>query len=281
MRKKIENYGLLIMAVVALLLWTAVFQTDTQKLKLYVLDIGQGDAILIMRGTEEMLVDGGPGKKVIEELGEVMPFYDRKIEKVVLTHPDADHLGGLNFVLDSYEIGEVVITGTKAETETYKNWEKKLEEKKISQRKVKKGDELELAGAKFKVLNPEEGAERLNGEINNTSIVLEMNYGSFDALLTGDAEREVWEKLRNDDLKVEVLKVSHHGAENGTSNALLTAVSPEVGLISVGEKNRYGHPKDVVLKLLEKYKVKIYRTDKEGRIEVTTDGEKYWVKTAK
>ncbi len=91
MRKKFENYSLLLMAIIALLLWTAVFQTDTQNLKLYALDIGQGDAILIMRGKEQMLIDGGPGKKVVEELGEVMPFYDRKIEEIVSTHPDADH----------------------------------------------------------------------------------------------------------------------------------------------------------------------------------------------
>ncbi|MBU2595723.1 MBL fold metallo-hydrolase [Patescibacteria group bacterium] len=286
-KKKVVFSLLGSLSIIAFLVWFSLIYTKGAESELVVnfLDVGQGDAILIQAPKGEVLIDGGPGRQVLEELGEEMPFFDRKIELVIMTHPDADHINGLVEVLKNYQVDEVMETGVANNNKGYQEWQKLIEEKKIKDTIVKKGDKIDLGeGVELNIVWPEvDLKEQKNENTNDTSIVNFLNWGDIDVVLTGDAETPVLDKIaeENPGIDIEILKQPHHGSKNGISQKFLETFKPEVSVISVGAKNRYGHPHQDVLDILGKLGIKVYRTDEQGTIKAIIDKDSYKIETEK
>ncbi|MBT5016877.1 MBL fold metallo-hydrolase [Candidatus Peregrinibacteria bacterium] len=237
------------------------------------LDVGQGDAILVtVPSGEQVLIDGGPEQIVLEELAEVMPFLDRKIEVLVLTHPHADHVMGLVPVLQRYEVGAVLLTGAAYENPVYDAFLAEIRLQNIPLWIAQSEADFRFGEVFFDVLYPFEsvlGQEFKN--INNSSIVLRVSWEDFDVVLTGDAEHEVEKELlvTGVDLKAEVLKAGHHGSRTATGAGFLAAVSPETVVIQCGADNQFAHPHKETLARLESLNIQVLRNDLEGRIRIS------------
>ncbi len=234
------------------------------------LDVGQGDAILISAGEKQILIDGGPsGQKLMEKLGEYVPFWDRKIDIVIATHPDADHITGLVDVLKNYAVDEVIESGAKSESQVFGALEKIISDKKVEKQLARRGMKIKLSDeAQLEVLGPEEKNTKDSKDTNSASIVARLTYGENSFLLTGDLPLETESEMLKENLfsPTKVLKVSHHGSKSATSTQFLDAVKPEEAIVSVGKGNRYGHPTTEVLNRLQDDKIKILRTDESSDV---------------
>ncbi len=261
------------------LVWLAALTPSSGHLSVTVLDVGEGEAILIEDAARHrILVDGGPSAGAIEAaLGRRLPFYDRRIDLVVLTHPQADHLGGLPAVMDRYRVGAVMTTSASADTQLYRVWEETVEKSRAKRIEARRGVQIRLAdGAVLTVLAP--GPWQAPESINEGSLVMRLDYQETSFLLTGDMGDEEEQRLlrAGTDLSADVLKVGHHGSRTSTSAAFLRRVQPEVGVVSVGAGNRFGHPAPEVLHRLAGQLV--LRTDLNGDVTLSTDGHKLWVR---
>jgi competence protein ComEC len=255
-----------------------------EKLHISFLDVGEGDAILVQRGSQQVLIDGGPRPQTLTlGLGDKMPFWDRTIELVVLTHPHADHIGGLVAVLERYRVGEVLYPDLDCESSLYDEWLRLIKEKDIKYTLAQAGQEVDLGdGLAMKVLNPPMPLLTDSElDLNNNSVVLQVTMDRVSFLLTADIEweTEFWLIEQRAELASTVLKVAHHGSKTSTTAEFLAAASPRVAVISVGE-NSYGHPHDEVMVRLEQAlgSEDIFRTDEQGTIEFITDGQRLWVR---
>lgn len=249
---------------------------DLQKARLIFCDVGQGDGMLIVSGTKQVVIDGGPGNRILDCLGGKMPFWDRKIEMVVLTHPQRDHMEGLIAVLARYDVKRVVTTGIGNETDVFRAWEEAVKSEDALVYAPDVGDQFVTRGPlKLSVLWPnremiEKWQDDPPADLNDSSIVMRLDFGQACAYLTGDIPKETLVSLI--DRQCEILKVSHHGSKTGTNEEILLKVNPKVAVIQVG-KNSYGHPTKEVLDLLQSKGVKILRNDLEGTIEINLDGQ--------
>ena len=252
------------------------------RLHLFALDIGQGDAILVVAPSgETALIDGGPDPDLtLRRLGERLPFWQRRLDVLVLTHPHEDHVAGLLPALERFQVGLVVEPGRPYENPSYPRFlELAAHEPGERLRLARAGDVIPLGpDARFRVLYPsaEDAAGPLpEDDINNASVVLLLESGAFRALLTGDAEAPVEQRLLERGLlgHVDVLKVGHHGSDSSTTPELLAALQPSVAMISCGADNEYGHPHAITLEHLHAVRgLRIRRTDLEGTLEVVADG---------
>ena len=273
------------LVIIAAVLLVVIFGRPQASgdLKVYFLDVGQGDAEYIKNpdGTD-ILIDGGPDQSVLSELGKVMDFGDREINLVILTHPHADHVTGLVEVLGRFQIDEVWETKVEYPSATYDSWQNKIKDKNIPDKLVVAGETRNFGEVKIEVLYPLSPLEnRRIDNLNNASIVNRLEYKKFSVLFTGDAEKEVLGKLlaqNTDAIHVTVLKVSHHGSSTGITEDFLKVVRPAIAVISSGKDNKYGHPAASTINLLKSYAVRIFRTDQNGTVEINSDGEGYWVK---
>ncbi|HBB36548.1 MAG: internalization competence protein, competence protein ComEC protein [Candidatus Moranbacteria bacterium GW2011_GWC1_45_18] len=241
-------------------------------LQVVFLDVGQGDSILIQKGTRQILIDGGPsGKTELAKLGKYLPYFDDEIELVILTHPDKDHLAGLVEVARSYKIGKVLTTGAEKDTQVYKEWKDLLAYNKFETMEVWRGAEVKFEDVRMKVIHPQGKIDASAGDANNDSIVARLDYGENSFLFTGDiespAEKEILDS--GEDIDVDFLKIAHHGSKYSSGEAFLDAASPEEAIISVSENNSYGHPTEAVLGALKKRNINIFRTDEIGDIIYT------------
>jgi len=277
--------GLLV--VVLVLLGILLFQQKQSGgiLEVDFLDIGQGDSILIKTPQgDDILIDGGPDASVLDGLGRNLPFYDRDIELMILTHPHSDHVAGLVEVLKRYEVKKVLYTGVLHTSPDYLEWLKIIKEKNIPLEIVKAGDGFQFGtGLHLDILYPfEELTNQKFKELNDSSIVSRLVYGQISFLLTGDAPVEVEEKLLDSvmagQLKSDVLKVGHHGSRYSSSPEFLKAVKPQYAVIQCGKDNKFGHPHLSTLKKLENLGIKIFRNDLDGEIKIESDGMKLEVK---
>jgi competence protein ComEC len=269
--------------ILAILATTAAATMPDDKLRVSFLDVGQGEAILIQKGSQQVLVDGGPSPQLLAlELGVKMPFWDRTIELVVLTHPHADHITGLVEIIQRYRVERVLYPESDYDSPICREWLGLIGENNIRCTVAQAGQEIDLGGGvTMKVLNPPATPlSGTNSDINNNSVVLNLSAGEISFLLTGDIEREAEFGLiaGGSDLSGTVLKVGHSGSKTSTTPDFLAAVNPAVAVISVGENN-YGHPSGEVIVRLEAElgKEYVYRTDERGTIEFITDGERLWV----
>ncbi len=225
-KKKLAFSLLGSLAIVAFLIWFSLLFTKGEENKLTVnfLDVGQGDAILIQSPKGEVLIDGGPGKQILEKIGEIMPFSDRKIELVILTHPDSDHINGLVEVLKNYRVDKIMETGIENDNQGYQEWKKLIKEKNITLVLAKKGDKIELGeGITLDFLWPDGQTFISDKELNNSSIVNLLDWGEMEAIFTGDAETFVLDKIaeQNQGIDIEILKQPHHGSKTGISEKFL------------------------------------------------------------
>jgi len=278
------NLGILIALICFnILAWIAVYDfSQLPFLKVIFFDVGQGDAGFIETPQRhQILIDGGPGSVILEKLGKSMPFYDRTIDLIILTHPEFDHLSGFNEVLKKYKVSNILWTGIVRDTAEYKEWKKLIEEEKAEIFIAKAGQKIlweSETNNYMEVLYPFENLEgKVFEDSNNTSIISKLVFGKNSFLFTGDAYKNVEGELINKKAEIDsdVLKVSHHGSKTSSSEEFIKSVSPQIAVISAGIGNKYGHPHQEVLELLEKYGIKILRTDKDGDIKIISDGKNY------
>lgn len=242
-----------------LLVLSVIRQLPDDKLHVVFCDVGQGDASLIIKGNFQVLIDTGPKKGgVVDCLGRHMPFWDKKIEVVLISHPQADHMGDLRQVEEHYQVGKKLLTSAA-------------------------GDQIRYGDLSFDILWPA-ASERENilgssTDLNRLSTVVSLNYGRLRALFTGDLG-EVEERVLVDEgalNEITVLKVAHHGSKYSSSEEFLQATRPKWAVISVGEKNSYGHPAPAVLARLEAVGARLLRTDRDGEVEFVSDGRRIWL----
>ncbi len=264
---------IIIISVLFFAFMAAVASGGDDGLKVYFLDIGQGDSIFIETGNGiQILVDGGPDNTVIQELSEVMPFWDRTIDFIVLTHPDHDHVGGLPEVLKRYKVSGIIETGIECEKAECLVWQDLKKKENATIILARLGDSVIFdENTKIIFFNPFESvAGEKVSKANNTSLVAKLIYGEHSILLTGDIEKQIEEKLvlAGIDIDSDYLKLAHHGSKTSTADEFLDKVSPEIAFISLGLDNNYGHPHQEVIERLEKRNIKYYRTDASGTIEL-------------
>jgi len=270
------------------LLITYPFPSPSSHLKLTFIDVGQGDSILVeFPGHKKMLIDGGGIPQNSFDIGErvVSPFLwskgIKKIHYLILTHAHPDHLNGLRAVARNFRIGEVWEAFSPLENETYAEFKKSLSLKTL-QKRLFRGHLLQEGIAKLEILHPKKGDPFVEIVENNQSLVLRITYGKTSFLLTGDiergAEREIAENCQ--EIKSQVLKSPHHGSNSSSSQDFLSKVSPQVIVISAGEGNRYGLPDKNVIARYKKIGAKIFRTDLHGAVEVSSNGQRLFIRTA-
>mgnify|MGYP006282111945 CR=1 FL=1 len=267
MKKRLIRAGLLLVGVLVLV----AVQWPDGRLKVVFCDVGQGDSVLMSKGSMQVLVDGGKGDRVLSCLGRQMPFWDRQIEVVINTHAEEDHMGGLGEVLERYRVEKVIVSGLGGGD----SWI--AEDSGVEVYEAKKGDLIKVGEVEFEVLWPEKKEGRVLGasSLNEQSLVLLASYGRFDWLLTGDIGVET-EKSLEGLVDVEVLKVAHHGSKFSSSERFLEKVAAELAVIQVG-RNSFGHPTEQVIDRLKASGAKVMRNDIDGDIKVVSDGEKWWV----
>ncbi len=237
-------------------------------LKVWFLDVGQGDAILVETpGGEQVLIDGGPSRKVLQKLGGILWPWDRTIEAMVLTHPDADHVTGLAAVAEYYDVGVLYESGRRGSAGADGVLDRLVE----TQVPVRAGNTFTVGGVQFDVLWPVADPATYD-ESNDASVVLLLTYGETSVLLTGDIEAEGERAFARTLGAVDVLKVGHHGSTSSTDPALLAAARPRYAVIPVGRENRYGHPTDLVLSRLASFGVRVFRTDRDRDVLLVSDG---------
>jgi competence protein ComEC len=248
-----------------------------------VLDVGQGDAILLEgdRGGR-ILVDGGPDPNLlIPALDRFVPTWDRRLDAIVLTHPHDDHVAGLVAVVERYRVGRTFESGWAVDTPDYRAWQATLTDHGLAPERLRTGETLQLDDATLRVLWPDDGTTRstaldptaaANRKANDASIVLLGEFEGRRFLLTGDTEDDVDPILLGRGLPtVDMLKVAHHGSATASSDALLAALRPSVAVISVGADNTYGHPNGGTVARLRAHSSLVARTDLDGTVEVTLD----------
>ncbi|MFC1710120.1 ComEC/Rec2 family competence protein [Patescibacteria group bacterium] len=284
------KYGFVFLLLVALVVWLSVYAYPKENLKLVACDVGQGDAILAIYGKTQFLIDGGPNDDVLSCLSKYMPFWDRNIELVVLTHPDSDHLKGLIEVFERYEVNLFLTNSLDPGSQEFKVLEKVVGGTNTHVIPPKEGMVIGNSKMHLEVVYPTEaiqeqyltkkeednsskvlGTTTSSRKTNDFSIVSNLESGNFKALLTGDITPGVMDEVLATGKigKVDYIKIPHHGSKNGLTEELLDKTMPKVAIISVG-KNSWGHPNKEILEMLEKYNIEVLRTDEMGDVVINT-----------
>lgn len=277
LRKYHREVVLGVLLLTTLLVWLAVWEkTPGKTLRVSFLDIGQGDAILIQTpGKHQMLIDGGRNKKVISEIGKLLPFGDRSLDVLMSTHPDADHIGGLPEVVNRYKVGFYLEPGVESDNSLDDELNARLEKKKVRGMLARRGQVIDFGdGVKLAILFPNQDVSKW--ETNDASIVAKLVYGNESFLFTGDSPIKSENILMSLDKKIldsDVLKAGHHGSRTSSSYSYVAAVSPAIAIISAGKDNTYGHPHKEVLNILSRAGADILSTIEEGTITLVTDGQ--------
>jgi competence protein ComEC len=276
-----KNPTLRILAVLVflnILAWLAFWDfSRTEALTVIFFDVGQGDSIFIKTSqNQQILIDGGPNALVLERLGEVLPFWDRTLDLIILTHPDHDHIAGLIEVLKSYKVENILWTGVAGESAEYLEWQKLVKEEGAQVRIARAGQRIVSADFVLTILYPQEsllGKKITN--TNNSSVVSRLVCGERSFLFTGDIYQSVESELlkSGQEIDSDVLKISHHGSKTSSSQEFLSAVSPALAVISAGADNPYGHPASEILARLEKYGINIFRTDLNNNITIICNSQ--------
>ncbi|OGH48252.1 MAG: hypothetical protein A3A51_04520 [Candidatus Levybacteria bacterium RIFCSPLOWO2_01_FULL_39_10] len=281
-----RNAFIFFIALVFLFGYTVVqiSQYSSDKLTIVFCDVGQGDAIFIRTPAKtDILIDGGPDKSVLDCLSHNMPFWDKTIDLIVLTHPHADHMTGLVSVIERYKVLSFYDSNERPNDEIYALLMQKLADKNLSARKLARGNNFkDSSGMRFRIFWPrlkssDEVKQNIsNNDLNSLSSVGILKFGNFSVLFTGDAESEILKNFAAEIGDVNILKVPHQGSSGALTDEILEIIKPELAVILVGENNRYGHPSRDTVELLKKHKVKVLRTDIDGEIKVASNGKTYW-----
>ena len=292
-RKRKKQIKLIeIVIAIAIMIFAAIFYPNVQneitdqnntistsvpiegELQMHTIDVGQGDSILFLQKGRVMLVDTGPRDKSDYVTNYLKQLNITKIDILVGTHAHEDHMGGMAEIIQSFEIGTLYTpdnTNDTITTKWYMDFLDVVAEKKTNWQYPKQLQEFYLGTAKIQVVSAE-----IDDELNNQSIGLKVSFGQTDIILTGDAEVKAEKQMLSSglSLEAEIYKVAHHGSDTSTSQEFLEKISPQYAIISVGKDNSYKHPAETVLQRLEERNIEIHRTDEEGDIVLSTDGEK-------
>lgn len=278
--------------LLALAVWGVVLAWPGSGLEIVFCDVGQGDGTLIQQGFRQVLIDGGQPGRVTRCLDKFMPFFDRTIDVVVASHPQLDHFGGLEDVFKRYHVMSFVYNGVAGTSTEWRELSRAVEAEGASVKKLEAREVFSIGDISFTSVWPRSGrvpvaSSTQSGAVlgvqdtrdpNETSLVLQMTYAAFDALLTGDIgveqEKEIEQEIERN--SVEVLKVPHHGSKYSSSPSFLEAVRPALAVIQVG-KNSYGHPTKEAIERLESVGARVMRNDQDGDVVIRTDGKKWGV----
>lgn len=277
--KKNNKCKIIICLLIVLILINFIIYIFPQKLRIFFIDVGQGDSTLIITPDKKtVLIDGGGSDSF--DVGEkvLLPYLlDRRILKVdyvLISHFDTDHCGGILTIMEKVKVKNIIISEQAEHSENYERFKKLMIHKKIRLIEVKKGDKIKIGRySEFKILFP---TSRLLSEnpLNNNSIVAQFNYNNFKMLFTGDIEKLAEQqilKTEKAEIRADILKVAHHGSKTSSIPEFIKAVKPKIALIGVGKNNTFGHPNQQTIKNLENIKCRIYRTDLQGEIIIKID----------
>ncbi len=293
MKKVFLIAATLLLLLGCILIYQNITYND-KKLHVVICNVGQGDAIFIRTPQgSDILIDGGPDDKVLSCLSKHMPFWERDLELIMLTHPHADHFTGLFSVLKTYKVKAFATEDLENKTLGFGELTNLIKNKAISTRFVFAGDKFKLKdGVEFEIVGPTEEFLRQTspggtiGESNEFgSVETLIKFKDFSALFTGDSQAsELADALQPFDSAqgfspVSVLQVPHHGSKTGLNAEILDFLQPKLAVISVGLKNKYGHPTPFILDLLKSNNIKTLRTDQNGEVEITSDGFNFTVKS--
>lgn len=251
---------------------------DVNKLEIYYFDVGQADSILIKENNYNILIDAGnneDGENLVNYLKNDLNI--NKFNMVVGTHPHEDHIGGLDNIIDEFDIDTILMPNATSTSKTFESVLNSIENKNYKITVPKIDEEFNYDNIKLKVLYTGTNEK----DLNNNSIVLKLTYFNNKFLFTGDATSKVEKKLLKKDIESDVLKIGHHGSEYSTTNDFLDKVNPKYAIIEVGKNNTYKHPKQITLDKLNAKNIKIYRTDLDGTIKLTSDGNNITFETIK
>ncbi|KKQ97633.1 MAG: internalization-related competence protein ComEC/Rec2 protein [Candidatus Woesebacteria bacterium GW2011_GWB1_39_12] len=291
------KYLFFFLLLITALVWITVITYSNQNLKLIACDVGQGDAILAIYGKTQILIDGGPNNRVLDCLSRYMPFWDRNVEMVVLTHPQTDHYMGLIEVFNKYEVEVFLANALDSSSQSYQVLKERVGSKGVKVVNPRSGMKVRVGLIHLDILHPSmqyilsetvragESKDSFNGVLgaftssrdpNEFSVVVILSYKNFDALMTGDiGPKEIDQIISTGKMRdIDYLKVPHHGSKNGLTEELLEVSKSEVAVISSGKNNSYGHPHEETLKILKDKDIRILRTDEIGDIIIETDGQK-------
>lgn len=252
---------------------------DGGAMQVTFLDVGQGDCeLIVLPDGKTILIDAGESKSADDIISFLEEQGISRLDYVIATHPHADHIGGMQEVIEAFDVGEIYMPRVEHDTKTYENLLLAVQEKGLRVHTAKDGVSLmEEGGVSAQFVAP--CADRYK-DLNNYSAVLRLTYGDVSFLFMGDAEQESEEQITAE-VSADIIKLGHHGSSTSSSQAFLEAVSPAVAVISCGEGNSYGHPHEETLQTLDRLGIESYRTDQDGTVTVTTDGTAYSIETAK
>ncbi|MDP3769558.1 MAG: MBL fold metallo-hydrolase [Candidatus Sungbacteria bacterium] len=276
-----KNYKIIFftaLALITVLVWYAALSLALHRnLVIHFFDVGQGDAAFMeLPNGRQVLIDGGPGSGILAKLGSVMPFWDRTIDLVIVTHPHADHLDGLIDVLKRYTVRMVIESGAAYPSADYSQWQRLLKEKNVNVVSARAGQHVALSDmARLDILTPtQDFSQQTPANIHDAIVISRISYGSTTILFMGDAEKMSEYQMLFSGMPIasDVLKIGHHGSKTSSVQDFLAAVHPQYAVISVGRKNRYGHPHQEVIERIKKLGISLLRTDTDGDIVFESDG---------
>lgn len=284
---RMKRWSIIALTISVTLTYIVAINIPDDKLHVHILNVGQGDAILIQTPSHQnILIDGGPSPQSINlQLGKKLPFWDRTIDLMLLTQPQADHITGLIEVLHYYNVKQVIESGLTANSLIHTQWLKIVEDNKIKHSTGHAGQEINLGNdIIIEILHPPEYLLKSNYDnINDNSLVLRLSYNAVSFLFTGDIGEETeWHLIsQRANLQSTVLKVAHHGSRSSTSPELLAVVNPRAAVVSVGSNNNFGHPHpEIIARLVQKVgEDTIFLTSNNGTVEFITDGNRLSTKT--
>jgi len=263
-----------------ILAWIIVYDLSKDRfLEVSFFNVGQGDAILIVTPKRhQILIDGGPNSVILEKLAKEIPFWDRSIDLVILTHTDTDHLNGLVEVLKKYKVEKILYSKIIKNTSLYQEWLKLIKKEKAIIFSPQAGQKIKTGKVYLDIFWPLENLEgkKIKND-NNFSVVAKLNFNQNSFLFTGDIGKLEEKKLIENGFNInsDILKIAHHGGRGSSRNEFIEEVSPQFAVISSGKNNRYGHPHQEVLETLNKYDLIILRTDQQGDIKFISNGKNY------
>ncbi|NLT96245.1 MAG: DNA internalization-related competence protein ComEC/Rec2 [Clostridia bacterium] len=262
--------------ILLLLFWAGTVPKD-RNLEVAFLDVGQGDGVVLKTPYNQyVVVDGGPGSTTVSQYLRYKGV--NKIALVILSHPDTDHINGLFTVLKEFKVDTILVPPDVEQSEELRQLKTLAREKKTRIVEGRKGVNLRLRpGINFQVLAPGQDYQGLS--VNNASLIINCAYNNLDFLFTGDVDKEILDGLLPLNREIEVIKIPHHGSRGSFAESFYQGIKPKVAVISAGRENRYGHPHIEVLEGLKAVGAHIYRTDRQGAVIFSSDGEKLWVKT--
>ena len=261
--------------LVTIIIWAPLLSGKTSgQLEMHVLDVGQGSAMLLITPSgHTVLIDGGAHTGVVRELGKHLAFWDRHIDTIVATHPDADHIGGLVPVLERYRVRHVYRPGVEAASDTATAFTSAIQASGAEEVLARRGQQLNFGdGAVLTFLFPDRNLESVSP--NDASVIGKVTFGETSLLFTGDAPERVEEYLvlLQDPLESDILLVGHHGSDTSSSELFLGSVAAEHAVVSRGCNNRFGHPHESVIARLVQFEMRVYDTCTDGGVSFYSDG---------